>query len=414
MASAADIAKASGRPFLESHPWLAFSLDLRGADRHLWQLLGEARSKCRHLMLTPLKPALARELEMVYLTKGMQATTAIEGNTLTVEQVRRSIDGRLTLPPSQEYLGREIENVLDACRVVEHLIAAEHGFELTPAVLADLNARVLAGLALEDHVEPGRYRQVSVTAGGYRAAPAADVAMLVELLCDWLRDGFKATDHRDAFPIAFAKAIVAHVYIAWVHPFGDGNGRTARLVELGILTAAGIPSVAAHLLSNHYNLTRSAYYRQLEAASRSGGDLRPFLLYAAEGFVDLLQQELDQVHAEVFAIAWENYVHEIFSQRPGAAAKRQRDLLIALGRADRPVPRDQIPLLDPALAAAYATRQAKTVTRDINAILRTGLAERTQGGLRARRESMFAFMPRTGGEDHDNVLIDRADAPRES
>jgi hypothetical protein len=51
-------------------------------------------------------------------------------------------------------------------------------------------------------------------------------------------------------------AVVAHVYFEWIHPFGDGNGRTGRLIELKLLLEAGVPQPAAHLLSNHYNATR--------------------------------------------------------------------------------------------------------------------------------------------------------------
>lgn len=409
--SIADRARDSNRDFLRSHPWLAFALDLREADRRFWQMIGEARSKCRHLMFTPLKPLVSRDLEMLYLAKGMQATTAIEGNTLTIEQVQGAIEGTLHVPPSQQYLKQEVDNVLDACRAVEDTVDVQQGFKVTPAVLKDLNARVLRDLRHEDHVEPGVYRTVSVTVGSYRAAPAGDVEFLTEILCEWLNDGFETSDHSDAFLMAFAKAVAAHVYIAWIHPFGDGNGRTARLVELGILTAAGIPRVAAHLLSNHYNLTRTAYYRQLEHASKSGGDLCPFLAYAAEGFVDLLQEELGRVHEEVLQIAWENYVHEVFRDRPGNAAKRQRDLVIALGRHGRPVARDRIPTLTQPLALAYASKQAKTVTRDINAILQTGLVVRTPHGLRARQDIMLGFMPRVGGEVSKNAIAILSEVP---
>lgn len=404
--SSADKARDSGRGFLGSHPWMTFVLNLRDADRHFWQMIGEARSKCRHLMFTPLKPVVSRDLEMIYLAKGMQATTAIEGNTLTIEQVELAIDGTLQVPPSQQYLKQEIDNVLDACRLVEQRVHADEDFEITPGILKELNALVLQGLEHEEHVQPGVYRDVSVAVGSYRAAPASDVDFLSSLLCEWLNEGFTTTDHGDAFLMALAKAITAHVYIAWIHPFGDGNGRTARLVEFGILTAAGIPSVAAHLLSNHYNLTRTAYYRQLEHASKSGGDLCPFLAYAVEGFVDLLQEQLNRVHEEVLQLAWENYVHEMFRSRAGDAAKRQRDLVIALGRRKEPVPRDRIPTLTPGLAFAYASKQAKTVTRDINKIVETGLVIRTPIGLHARQDIMLGFMPRVGGEMRKNVLAD--------
>jgi Fic family protein len=405
-----DTIQDSEREFRTSHPWIKFDLDLRSADRRFWQMVGEARSKCRHLMLTPLKPAVAQRLEEIYLAKGMQATTAIEGNTLTLDQVKAAVDGTLTVPPSQQYLKQEIDNVLRACGVVEENIRASGGFEVSVRMLKDLNRIILDDLELEDHVIPGEFRDVGVGVGSYRGAPPRDVEFLTTALCDWLNgpdfDLERVTEHRDAFLHAFLKAAVAHLYIAWIHPFGDGNGRTARLIEFGVLSAAGIPSVAAHLLSNHYNMTRAAYYRQLDQASKSGGDLCPFLRYAAEGFVDQLQEQLNVVHKEIFHIAWENYVHEHFGRRAGEAAKRQREVVIALGLSDTPVPRDEITLMTPRLAGAYGGRQTKTLTRDINRILESGLVRREKGGFLANKELMYGFTPRIGGEVAHNVLVD--------
>src|SRR5258708_25331431 len=90
------------------------------------------------------------------------------------------------------------------------------------------------------------------------------------------------------------RAVIAHLYLAWIHPFGDGNGRTARLIEYRILLACGVPSPAVHLLSNHYNLTRTEYYRQLDRASGSKGEYIPFVEYAVQGFVDGLRQQLSE------------------------------------------------------------------------------------------------------------------------
>ena len=78
------------------------------------------------------------------------------------------------------------------------------------------------------------------------------------------------------------KAVVAHLYIAWIHPFGDGNGRTARLLELQILLGAGFPVPTCQLLSNHYNQTRTEYYRELDLASHRRSPTE-FLVYALEG-----------------------------------------------------------------------------------------------------------------------------------
>lgn len=411
MPTTADKARDSGREFLHSHPWMSFRLDLRSAEPAFWVMLGEAQSKCRHLMLSPLKPHARRELEALCLAKGAQATTAIEGNSLTLAQVEAAVRGDLHVPPSQEYLKQEVDNVIEACRVIEQRIARTGGFELSVELLQELNRLVLRGLAVDDHVRPGEFRDVPIVVGPYRGVPAGDVEYLTELMAEWLEsEGFDPAgqDLRTRFVRMFLKAIAAHLYIAWIHPFGDGNGRTARLVEFGILTAAGIPTVAAHLLSNHYNLTRSVYYRQLQRASRSGGDLTAFLCYAAEGFVDLLQEQLDIVHGEVRSYAWENLVHEHFRREHTPKAKRQRDLVLELGRRwPESVPRARLTTLTPALAEQYAGRQGKTLTRDLNALLGANLVARLpNASYRARHELMFAFMPIPDGDIDRSALVE--------
>jgi Fic family protein len=229
----------------------------------------------------------------------------------------------------------------------------------------------------------------------YRGAPAADCAFLIEQLCEWLNgpDFAPVDDKRESFLRVALRVVIAHVYIAWIHPFGDGNGRTARLVEFGILTDAGVPSVSAHLLSNHYNATRNAYYRQLDRASKSGGDLSGFLTYAVEGFAGELDQQLGGVRAVNFNAAWRTYVDEVFAEARTPAPGRQRDLVLALP-ADEWIARGEVPVLTAEIAKQYAGKQAKTVTRDLNALVAEDLIEVGREGVRARREVMLGFLPR--------------------
>jgi Fic family protein len=403
----ADTRAAITREYQKTHPWIKFSLDLRRAPWTLWNHIGEAHSKCRHLAKTPLPPALARKMERLYLAKGALASAAIEGNSLSEEQAVAAVDGKLELPQSQEYLQQELENLIGAIADLEREIHDGVPFTITPEKLRNLNKKVLQGLEVEEHVIPGEFRTKGVTVGTvYRGAPAEDCEFLVASMCEWLNGAVFSREGKDDakdFLNGFLKAAIAHVYIAWIHPFGDGNGRTARLVEFGILTAAGIPSVAAHLLSNHYNATRANYYRQLDHASKSGGDLIPFLDYAAEGFVDALQQQLTEVHELIVRATWVNYVHSMFPD-PTMTARRQRDLVLALPH-DAFVRRAKLTTLTPGLAEAYADKKSKTVTRDLNALEKLHLIERTAEGIRARREMMLSFLPRVA----PGVEGDRAD-----
>ena len=71
------------RKYEESHPWITFEVDLKRAPHSLWLQLGECSSKIEHISRVPLVHGSAKDLYDVYLAKGVQATTAIEGNTLS-------------------------------------------------------------------------------------------------------------------------------------------------------------------------------------------------------------------------------------------------------------------------------------------------------------------------------------------
>ncbi len=188
----------------------------------------------------------------------------------------------------------------------------------------------------------------------------------------------RCEDRRETFMRAFLRAVLAHVYIAWIHPFGDGNGR--GWLGVGVLTAAGVPAISAQLLSNHYSATRDAYYRQLSQASRWGGELTPFLRYAVERFVEGLEEQLERVRQVNYISAWREYVDELFAGPSTTAKRRRRELVLALPTKE-PVKRAEIERLSPELAALYAGKQSKTVTRDLNAIEEMGLIERGRRGF---------------------------------
>ena len=379
--------------YSRTHPWINFGLDLRHAGAEFWMLLGEARSKTEHLEGSLLKPEVAAEMNRVFLAKGVHATTAIEGNTLSEADTQRVIDGTLTLPASQEYLAREVQNVVTAYNSIKDHLVAGGSAAVDVALIREFNRQVLEGLELDDGVVPGEVRRHSVMVGRYRGAPADECELLLGLLCDWLEGPtFTPPDPELRVPWALLKAVMAHLYVAWIHPFGDGNGRTARLMELQILLAAGMPMPATHLLSNHYNETRSEYYRQLDRASASGGDIVPFLRYAIRGFVDGIRLQLEYVKAQQWDDRWEQFVYETFGHTRTPAKERQRRLVLELSKLDTPVPRMQLPGLTPELFAAYSGTE-RMLSRDLNALRSLGLIERVPAGWRPTREQILAFLP---------------------
>jgi Fic family protein len=330
----------------------------------------------------------------LFLVRGARATTAIEGNTLTEDEVRRIVDDDLQLPPSRAYLKREVENIVSACNAIASGVSSpeQSGSDLTVEEILDYNSVVLENLPLKEDIVPGEIRTFPVVAGGYRGAPAQECRLLLEKLCIWLNDpdSFHLGE-RNKIAAGLLKAVIAHLYLVWIHPFGDGNGRVARLLEFRLLLEAGAPSPAAHLFSNHYNDTREEYYRHLELSWRKSDGVLSFLEYALEGFVDQLEDQIVQIRHSQIEGAWENYIHTQFADT--APEKRRKKMLLALSAEKGPVPKNRVLLLDTELASMYEGKTMKTVARDLSDLEKRGLIVEEKNLVRPAKERMLAFLP---------------------
>jgi Fic family protein len=384
------------REYERTHPWIDFkATDVNTVQPRHWMLLGEARSKCEHLAGAPLQPDVAEQLYTVTLIKGALATTAIEGNTLTEDQVRGILEGSWEAPPSRQYQEQEVRNLLDALQDLHDRIAGGESIEATTDLIMRFNELILKGTQLREGVVPGKIRAESVVVGNYRAAPAEDCEYLLDKLVAWLNGPiFVSSDPEIQFALILAKAVYAHLYIAWIHPFGDGNGRTARLLEFVILASCGrVPIPAAHLLSNHYNLTRDRYYHELSQASKPGQTTLGFLSYAIEGFIDGIREAISMVRDQQLHVAWVNYVHERFAAMPNTkASSRQRSLVLAMPMVGT-VPRADLEGLTPKIAKLYAGAGPRVLSRDLNQLVKLGLIRRARRGYRTRSEVVQAFLP---------------------
>lgn len=346
-------------------------------------LLGKCDAMVEAISGMPLQPAYHKRLLNVSLIKGAQATTAIEGNTLTVEEVQRVAAGD-SLPASKEYQEREVRNILDAMNDVLNRVAEDGQTPLiTEELIRGFHAAV--GRDLGEHFDaiPGQYRTDQRVVGPYRCPRAEDVPELMRRLCQWTKVEFGFASGRQTFAEAVVQAIVAHVYLEWVHPFGDGNGRTGRLLEFYIMLRAGNPDIASHILSNFYNLTRTAYYRHLERANKDR-DLTAFIQYAVQGYHDGLLETLKSVRDNALEVAWKHLVHSRFANRgyrKKTVHKRRRELVLAMPP-NRDLSPSEMTLLTPDLARQYAALTARTLMRDLDELRAMELVVETEGTYR--------------------------------
>lgn len=391
------------RTYQTTHPWITFELELRRVPWDFCLLTGEMIAHIEHLRGIPLPPEPARRLASLFAVKGAHASAAMEGNTLSEAEVCQRMNGQLELPPSKEYLGVEIDNIVATSQWIQQAHAAGRLPPLTPQRISDINRQLLQGLHFEEEVIPGRLRGYSIGIADYRGAPAEDLECLVAQLCDWIGrpwfrtiESLRVTDVR--WMEAILKATLAHAYLMWIYPFDAGNGPTARLVEFQILIAAGVPYAAAHLLAKHYHETRSDYARHLTEASQLGGDVIHFCLYAIRGFVDQLREQLQTVRMEQTRIFWQGHVRQLLGDSD--PARRRRHLVVDLAKHARPLDKYDLPEVSTRVARTYATLNEKTFNRDLEALADLGLIERNgDGRYRARVEVISAYHPKTTTAD---------------
>ena len=207
------------RKYETTHSWIKFELDMRRVSYELWLLFGAAESKCRHLRGIPLRPAKQEELNRVSLKKGVRATTAIEGITLSAEDVDKVYSGQSKeIPQSRAYQVHEIQNMLKVYNGVVQEVSGAGVCEVSFENLKADNAETLSELKLRDEVIPGEIRTYSVGVGDYVGAPAEDCVYLLNKLFRWLSSDWGLSGKHPVVE-GILKAITAHLYIAWIHPF---------------------------------------------------------------------------------------------------------------------------------------------------------------------------------------------------
>jgi len=384
---------ATGRAYQETHPWINFKFDTNLLNYRIWLLLGEAQSKFEHIKGAPLLPDTMSRMLQVYLAKGALATTAIEGNTLTEKEVEQRLQGKLKLPPSKEYLGQEIDNVVAAYNLIgKQTLDINFTDQLSVDQIKVYNRLVLKNLPLAEGVVPGELRTYSVGVAGYRGVPPEDCEYLLERYVAWLNNEFIfPQDERVIYGIL--KAIMAHIYFVWIHPFGDGNGRTARLIEFQILLSVGAPAIAAHLLSNHYNLTRTEYYRNLDITSKSGGNVTYFILYALQGFVDGLRDEIKNIQDQQMIVHWINHIHNSFRGKNTKGYQRKKELMLEILKGDQSeYAMEEIRYVTARMAEIYAKLNMRTLSRDLEELVKMDLLIKNLGKYSPNLASLTAYM----------------------
>lgn len=307
-----------------------------------------------------------------------------------MEQIIASPPGKRVLPDSRKRAEQEVRNANNVMRYVASLLRGEPRHPITEDLIREIHRRTTEGIDYPNH-EPGLYRNHAVNVGSY--VPPRDPAEIRRLMTEFVRV-FNEGPPQGWPPVI--RAIAAHFYLISIHPFGDGNGRTARGLESFLLFQAGVNARGFYSLANYYYQQRPEYTAMLDHVRfNTDGNITPFIRFALVGLVEGQEEVHQQILAAVTVIAFRDYAREILSQDGKLGTKVGERLLLFLLELPgvAPVSVNQLRRGGHPLSELYHGVTDKTVSRDLNYLQDHKLITIKDGDIAANFDVMREFMP---------------------
>jgi len=180
------------------YPHLLFQKQWKLSNNSLLYL-GQCEAYIKSINNTPILPHHYTQLMNVALMKGAQATTAIEGNTLSDEEVKKIMNNQ-KLPPSKAYQEIEVKNILEAFNeLLNEILNSNVDNFITLDLLKSFHKKVGKELGEYFNAIPGQLRNNDVVVGNYRCPDYRDVPILLDKMFQWLREEFKYKEKEQSF-----------------------------------------------------------------------------------------------------------------------------------------------------------------------------------------------------------------------
>jgi len=339
----------------------------------------------------PLPPGLQAMIDRLNILRAVRGTTGIEGIELSQSEVEEIISagpGEHVLPPSRQRAELEVRNAEKVMRFVAKTLAGDPNRPVTEDLVRTMHRLTTEGVDYPDN-EPGVYRNHSVHAGTYVPPRTGDeVRKLMGQFVEWLNHGPPA----DWPPVI--RAMAAHFYLVSIHPFGDGNGRTARGLESYLLYQGGVNARGFYSLANYYYQNRSDYEAMLDHVRfKTNGDITPFIKFALRGLLAEQEQVHREVLAEVAIIAFRDFARETLALDGKLGTKPgERMFHFLLELSGQSVSIEELRRGGHPSSKRYHGVTAKTLSRDLNYLKKKQLITIEDGRVRPNVKIMTRFM----------------------
>ncbi|HHL9083705.1 Fic family protein [Escherichia coli] len=248
----------------------------------------------RHLRLeTDVHPILFAQLKAVFHMLESLGSARIEGNHTTLaDYVESKVDGTQS---STDQL-KEINNIEAAMEYIDEFLS--NGDEITEYFIRELHSLAVVGLQQEGDRTPGAYRQHNVSIAQSDHLPPDHIRVP-----DYMAELTAFINRADKPKYDLMKIALVHHRFGWIHPFGNGNGRTVRLLTYALLIKYGFNVQAGGRVLNPTAVfcnDRERYYAMLSLADKGTEQgLEEWCLYVLSGISSELKK-VDQLTSHAF------------------------------------------------------------------------------------------------------------------
>lgn len=296
---------------------------IRYSTDEVFAALVEARAAVEALRSLPYQRAWVEELQKMELKREVAGTSRIEGAEFTERELE------VAMRESSDQVHTRSQRQARAAVLTYRWIAKLPEDRPIDAELVREIHRKIVTHADDDHCSPGllRERDQNVTFGvpRHRGVEGGDECRVAfTKLCDATGGEFRGHD-------PLIQALAAHYHLAAMHPFLDGNGRTARALEALMLQRAGLRDTCFIAMSNYYYDEKSAYLSALSMVRSGDSDLTPFLKFGLRGIALQSHRMTDSIKHQISKGLYRNLMFDLFNRlktpRKRVIAKRQLGVL---------------------------------------------------------------------------------------
>lgn len=327
--------------------------------------LAEAKASVLSLKTVPYQRRWVEALQRIELKREVAGTSRIEGAEFT----ERELEAAMKETPEQLHT-RSQRQAHAALMTYRWIAQIPPDRPIDRDLILMIHRHIVTG-ADDDHCPPGelRRRDQNVNFGVPRHRGVDGGGK-----CERAFEAFTLAlqhEYREHDPII--QALAAHYHLAALHPFLDGNGRTARALEALMLQRAGLRDTSFIAMSNYYYDEKTRYLAALSDARQRHHDLTPFLVFALKGVALQSRRLLAEIQHEISKELFRNLMFDLFTRlrtpRKRVLAERQLAILKILLAEDNV---EWSALIERTRDLYKVKTPIRTLVRDVNSLTALG------------------------------------------